>query len=126
MTEVAGLANAFGRIHDDSQALLAFEASEACAEEGFGLLRSSLQRSRNFGVIVMLDDSLAASEPLWWEAGAIAVVTSAGQLSPVARLIRRYFETRETPVLTLREDLWQRLPWNASELQFLSFDLESS
>ncbi len=124
VTEVAGLASAFGRLHDDSQALLAFEVSEACAEEGFGLLQASRQRYPGRGVIVLLDGALAVTESLWREAGAIAVVTSPRRLAPITNLIRRYFDTREVPSLTFREDVWQRLPWRESELQPLDSDWE--
>ncbi|HUG68623.1 MAG TPA: hypothetical protein VMM76_12790 [Pirellulaceae bacterium] len=116
VTEVAGLAKAFGRFRDDSQALLAFEVTEACAEEAIGLLHSSRQRDCDRGVIVLLDSTLAMSESLWQEVGAIAVVASPRHLNPVARLIRRYFDTQETPPLTFPEAVWQRLPWNKSEL----------
>lgn len=124
VAEIAGLANAFARLHDDSRALLAFEASEACAEEGFALLQESRRRVAGCGVIVLLDGALAASEPLWREAGAIAVVSSPRRLAALASLIRRYFETRETPTLTFREGVWQRLPWSESELQPSDSDWE--
>jgi hypothetical protein len=116
LTEVAGLANAFDRLHDDSQALLAFEATEVVAEEGMRLLQLSRQRSPGGGVIVLLDRSLATSPWLWQEAGAITVVASLRHLLPVARLIRRYFDTREAASLNFREDVWQRMPWRESEL----------
>jgi hypothetical protein len=116
LMEVAGLANAFRRFQDDSRALLAFEASDARAEEAFGLLCAS-HRCRHGGVIVLLDAPLAASEPLWWEAGALAVASSPRQLAPAVRLMRRYFETRESPRLTFREAVWQRMPWDETELQ---------
>lgn len=118
VTEVAGVANAFARLHGDSQALLAFEASTAVAEEGMRLLQLARQRDSGRGVVVLLDGELATSQPLWQEAGAIAVVTSPRQLAPVASLIRRYFETRDAPSLTFRDDVWQRMPWSASEPQF--------
>jgi hypothetical protein len=117
VTEVAGLANAFGRLGEDPRALLAFEATEACAEAGLGLLHSSRQQDPGCGVLVLLDDPLALSESLWREAGAIAVVASPRQLNLTARLIRRYFDKRETPPLTFREGVWQRLPWGESELK---------
>ena len=115
--EVAGLADAFGRFRDDTRALLAFEATEACAEEGLGLLHSSRQRDPGRGVIVLLDGPLALSESLWHEAGAMAVVASPRRLAPIARLIRRYVDTQETPPLTFREAVWQRIPWSTSELK---------
>ncbi len=124
VTEVAGLASAYGRLHDDSQALLAFEVSEVCAEEGFGLLQASRQRYPGCAVIVFLDEVLAASEPLWREAGAIAVVTSPRRLDSTACFIRRYSDTREAPSLTFRENVWQRLPWSELELQPLNSDGE--
>ena len=117
LTEVQGLASAFGRFHEDSQAVLAFEATEACAEEAFRFLQLNRQRYPGRGVIVLLGDSLAASESLWQEAGAIAVVTSLRHLAPVARLVRRYCDTRETRPRTFREDVWQRMPWSESELE---------
>ena len=117
LTEVAGLAGAFERLHDDSQAVLAFEASEAVAEEGMRRLQRSRRRNPRRGVIVLLDGALAASESLWREAGAVAVVASPRQLVPVARLIRRYFDTQETPPQTIREAVWHRMPWSESELQ---------
>lgn len=117
VTEVAGLANAFSRLGEDTRALLAFEATEACAEEVLGLLHSSRQRDPDCGVIVLLDGPLALSESLWHEAGAIAVVASPRQLHLTARLIRRYFDTQETPPLTFREAVWQRIPWSESELK---------
>ena len=116
VTEVAEIAKAFGRFRDDSQSLLAFEVTEACAEEAIGMLHSSRQRDRGRGVIVLLDSTLAMSESLWQEAGAIAVVASPRQLNLTARLIRRYFDTQETPPLTFRKAVWQRLPWSQSEL----------
>jgi hypothetical protein len=117
VTEVAGLANAFARFRDDAQAMLAFEATETCAEEGIGLLHSSRQRDPGSGVIVLLDGLLAMSESLWHEAGAIAVVTAPRHLAPVARLIHRYFDTQDSSPLTFREAVWQRIPWSESELK---------
>ena len=116
LTEVTGLAKAFRRLQDDSQALLAFEATAACAEEGLGLLHASDRRDAGRGVIVLLDAATASSASLWHEAGAIAVIASPRHLAPVARLIRRYFETQGTPPLTYREAVWQRIPWSESEL----------
>ncbi len=124
VTEIAGLADAFERFHHESQALLAFEASAVSAEEGFGLLQESRQRYPGCGVIVLLDEELAASEPLWREAGAIAVVTSPRRLDSTACFIRRYSDTREAPSLTFRENVWQRLPWSEPALQPLDSDWE--
>ena len=124
LSEVAGLATAFRRFHDDSPAILAFEATEPVAEQGLRLLQLSRRQNPGRGVIVLLGDSLATSEPLWKEAGAIAVVASPRYLRPVARLIRRYFDTRQGPSLTFREDVWQRMPWRESELQSLQSDGE--
>lgn len=117
VTEIAGLENAFGRFRDDSQALLAFEATEACAEEGLQHIYASRLRDPGSGVIVLLDASTISSESVWHEAGAIAVAASPRHLTPIARLIHRYFVTRDIPPLTFREAVWQRIPWNASELQ---------
>ncbi|MDA1051914.1 MAG: hypothetical protein O3C40_15720 [Planctomycetota bacterium] len=117
LTEVMGLAIAFERLHDDSHAILAFEVSEACAEEGLRLLQLSRQRYPGRSVIVLLDGALAVSESLWQETGAVAVVASPRHLAPVARLIRRCFDTRETPPQTFHEDVWQRMPWSESELR---------
>lgn len=117
VTEVAELANAFEHDHDDAQTMLAFEATEACAEEGFHRIQASRQRDPGRGVIVLLDEALATSATLWQEAGAIAVVRSPRHLAPIARLMRRYFETRTTPPTTFRQDVWQRMPWSESKLK---------
>ena len=124
LTEVAGLASAFQTFDNDPRALLAFEATEAVAEQGLRLLQLSRRRNPGCGVIVLLDGSLATSVPLWQESGAIAVVESPRHLRPVARLIQRYFDTREGPSLTFREEVWQRMPWRESELESLHSDGE--
>ncbi|MBC8353238.1 MAG: hypothetical protein H8E66_14670 [Planctomycetes bacterium] len=117
LTEVDGLANAFEMFRDDSDAVLAFEATDACAEEAFGHLKSVRRTNPGRNVIVLLDGSITTPEWLWQEAGAIAVVTSPRHLVPVARMIRRYFDTRESPPLAIREAVWQRMPWSGSKSQ---------
>ncbi|MBI2480150.1 MAG: hypothetical protein HYV60_16420, partial [Planctomycetia bacterium] len=84
VTEVAGLKNAFRRLRDGSHALLAFEATEACAEEGLELLHANRTRDPGSGVIVLLDALTAPSESVWYEAGAIAVAASPRHLAAMA------------------------------------------
>lgn len=112
ITETMALSDAFGEFRDRPQSVLAFEASEESAEEGFGSLLASRQHHPGRAVVVLLDEAIAATEPLWYEAGAIAVVTSPRRLTAVARLIQRYFNAADTSPLTFRSSVIQRMPWS--------------
>ena len=110
--EVGTLAKAFAFLREDSRSLLAFEASHALAEEGLRLLVSS-RREPGRRTIVLLDDATADSESLWYESGAVSVVSSPRHLASIAGLVQRHFETHESEQLSFREAVWKRMPWHA-------------
>lgn len=116
VTETSGLATAFTLFRETPQSLLAFEATAACAEEGLVLLNASRRRNPSRGAVVFLDDTTAKTESLWYEAGAVAVIATPRDLAPLARFVRRCFDSRDKVPLTFRDSVWQRMPWSASEL----------
>lgn len=62
-------------------------------------------------MIACADRDLAPAEWLLREAGAVHVQCSPRDTTPLLRLIQRHCDTLPARPDTLREQIWQRLPW---------------
>jgi hypothetical protein len=90
-------------------------AIEAVASNLESVLAAWMPWSRRFPdarLAIVGDLSLEPAEPLLREAGACAVVTSLRHAPRVARLAWRHIGLAPRRELSLRESIWQRLPWS--------------
>ena len=92
--------------------ILVLETTAANAE---GVLRLILEVRRTCPksrTIVLLMSETKALQHRFWEAGAAFVALSARRLDRIVRLVERHLELQEPPLLTTRERVWTRMPWN--------------
>ena len=61
--------------------------------------------------VAVIDESMAACRHAVREAGAIHVVDASCELEAVADMALTHFARQPQPVLTLREEIWETLPW---------------
>jgi DNA-binding response OmpR family regulator len=77
------------------------------------------QRFRHAHAVVLSQRGLEQREWLLREAGSLHVVLAPSDLPAVAGLVRRHLQQVPRPERTLREAVWDRLPWRggASQVQ---------
>lgn len=94
---------------------LLLEATEANLD---GLTLRLTELGRDFPearAVVCADRSLAPCEWLLREAGAVHAVFSPRELVPVARMSKRHLAAVPLPPRSVRERVWERLPWSRRE-----------
>lgn len=90
---------------------LALEVAEINFSAVIDAVLSWSQKHPAARFMAMLDRGSAAYEPIVREAGAIHVVHSPLQLESAVRLVKRYLAVAPKPEMTLRDAIWNRLPW---------------
>lgn len=112
--ETRSLADCFVELAASPASLLVLEATETNLEN---LARRVLEIGRRFPLAAAIVCGERAMSPYEWllrEAGAVHTIFSPRELTPAARLAMRHLANAPEPALSLRERVWNRLPWGRS------------
>lgn len=107
---------AYTLLAPDSMAIGALEAALLGLEGSVRAIAEVRNRRPRAAAVALISQSELAWEPWLWEAGAMLVVNSRRNLSPLARLVSRYLEQNQSTAASLREAVWQRMPWGDAAL----------
>jgi hypothetical protein len=97
---------------EDQSGLAAIEVTEGNAALAIDWLQR-ISRWPNVRLVALVSPELAAAEPLLREAGALDVLTSVLDVPRLARMAVRQVAPTPTNQPTIRELVFQRLPWAA-------------
>jgi hypothetical protein len=89
---------------------------EAAAESTDTICRQLIVMHQRFPqavAVVATDADGQLSTWLFREAGAVDVVSSLPRLATTAQLLERHLQSLPQPTLSLRDAIWNRLPWRA-------------
>ena len=67
-------------------------------------------------IVAQVTSDLRVCKLLLHEAGAALVLTSPREVPAAAQLLRKHFARAPRPKLSLRSELWQKLPWSENAL----------
>ena len=110
---VASWEDCSAAIDRQAASFVAVEASQSNLATMLSAIGRLRRDSRVCGVIVLADRGLQNVEPLLLEAGALWVATRR-DLPAAAKVIQRCLQDSSTTATTLREEVCQWMPWEAS------------
>jgi hypothetical protein len=96
------------------QGVLALEIRPQSAPQMVAMLTRAQTELPQVLCVAHLPETMADWELLVREAGAAAVVFTPRRLASAADLAERHLARAPRPQLSLREQVWRQLPWNAS------------
>jgi hypothetical protein len=119
LVECRSLSQCSDALRQSPASAVAVEVSAANAAAMLDWLLQMRREHPRAAAIVLLDAALAASEPVWREAGAVGVLHSTRQVPAASRLVRRHLALAPAQDLGLREAVARRLPWaNSASADF--------
>jgi hypothetical protein len=109
--ETRSLLECWSELEHSPASLLLIELSASNIEAVVHRL-APLSRSHPAARVVLVGDPRLAACEMWLrEAGAVHVHLARRHVEPIVGLVRRHFAHRPRRLGTLREALWERLPW---------------
>jgi hypothetical protein len=114
LVECRGLSQCRDALRQSPASAVALEVSAANAAAMLDWLVQVRREHPRVAAIVLLDATIAASEPMWREAGAVGVLNSTRQVPSACRLLCRHLALAPAQDLGLREAIARRLPWASS------------
>ena len=111
--ETRSLASCETELAASPDSLILMEVTEANRFGVLELMDRTSRRHPQARVLIALSEETAALEPLFREAGAIAVLFRTLEVASAARLARRHFQLAPSGPLGPREFAFQRMPWSA-------------
>lgn len=91
--------------------MIVLETTTTNLKDVLGLLVELPVRWPAARAVAVIDDQTAAARMALREAGAIHVVQEMQELEAVAEMALTHFARLPEPALTLKEEIWESLPW---------------